>query len=589
MLKKILFLLSALFFCINVFSSEIIQQKSAWLNSNIPQEIEREILSYCDLADLNNLYQAYKPINGIDTLICPTHKEEKHQCSSIHLSHLSNDKDRCTYILHCIANQINLTNSVKFNSKSEENMFCMIYSLHKETREQLIKETHKNLEQELFSNKIRRRYYQYTELNTKDMLLKAIEQKKFIRVKQILQSPNQYIKKIITTIDYSLSNIINDILKPTKDIIDIQNIIELLLSADNNTNTTQQHDLWQEIVLTVYQKKNHHKENLIKFLLSDKFDYLNPSFSADFYTKENGFLFFCNENDFNLISKRCNKDAIFDHNKIRCVNKMCSIIDFKFSITIVEWLISQKRKCSIYYGEGIKKAYEIGNIDLFKFLIQQNKPDDNIFSKICEKDDTEIITWILDNKSNIYKNINEYYDNYIIHAACKTLSVEIVKLLFAKKIPINYYRNYAQYASRPCQLSTLFATLIRGHKRYNTEENIKRIRTILNLFLSNGLDLDKECCNKKTYKKQMEKYDYLKQLLPCPSLIENENPTEQSKIEETPIKDTSLCPNPTKMEFFGRKIISAVQTFFEGVLICSTMMALVHLLSCVTSFIFNQL
>jgi hypothetical protein len=210
MLKKILFLLSALFFCINVFSSEIVQQKPKWLDYDIPQEIEHIILSYCDLADLNSLYQACKHINGIDTLICPTHQEINHKCSSIHLSDLTKDYDRCTHILHCIANRTNLTNPVKFNSQSEENLFFMIYFLHKENREQLIQTAHPTVKQELFSNKLRRDYYQYDASNTYDLLLATIQKKK-------LSGLSRFYKLLITifNIQCNFYRIVSNIAKTT--------------------------------------------------------------------------------------------------------------------------------------------------------------------------------------------------------------------------------------------------------------------------------------------------------------------------------------------------------------------------------------
>jgi len=504
----------------NIFSSEIVQQKSAWLNCNIPQEIERIVLSYCDLADLNSLYQTCKRKNSIDTLICPTHKQKNHECSSIHLSDLTKDYDRCTYILHCLANRINLTNPVKFNSQLEKNLFNMIYFLHSGARETLIQKEYPNLKQGLFTNKIRRDYYQYTQLNSNNMLLKAIEQNKFIRVKQILQSSNRYIKKIITTIDFSLINVINNIVWFTKSVIESQNMIELLLSTDNDTNTTEQHNLWQEIVLAVYKNNHKHKKALIGFLLSKKFDYLNPYFSADFYTKKNGFLSFCSETDFNLISDRYDKETIFDPKEIKCMNEICKITNSKLSIKIVEWLISKKVKLDEIPWDKIYKAYKANKIELVKLLLNQGINYRCLLFKICNQKDIDLATWILDNCN---KNNNFLYNTDFIYIACHYLNVEIVNLLFTKKMPIDFYKSYSVR-------DTLFQHLLdQGYDR-TSQEYREECCEIIKLFLKHGFDVDKKWNYVATYRERMLQNNQLAALLPKSNLTNIEKFPTNNRI-----------------------------------------------------------
>jgi len=552
MLKKILFLLNALFFCMNIFSSEVVLQTLKWLDYNIPQEIAFKIISYCDLADFGNCKSVCKHFNNFDlnALICPTHKENNHKCSSIHLSYLTNDYDRCTYILHCIANRENKTNPLEFNSKSEENLFSMIFFLHKRERETLIQKTHPTVKQELFTNKLRRDYYQYTELNTCDLLYAAIKKNKLIRFKQILQSSNQYITKVLTGYSIIISNILKE-----------KNMIELLLSTSNDIIMMERHNLWQEIVLTVYQDSHQHKDTLIKFLLSDTFKHINQFFSADFYIKNNGFLSICSESDFDLISDRCDKNAIFDPEKIKCMDNVCKIKNFNFSIKIIEWLINKKIDFNKIRDCGLWEAYKSNNIELVKLLIQQGIEYHRLFYAICTKDDTDLATWILDNNSNTYKDMNDYYNNCIIYQACETLSVKIIELLFIKKIPINFYRNYARCELEYCPLKTLFSTLIYRQKDSHTKKTIKKKCDIIKLFLDNGLDLDKECYDQITYKKKMKQHDYLRKLLPCPNSIKNETPTEKDTItkliEKTPIIET-FPTNDMLLKIFIIKLTGSI-------------------------------
>jgi len=555
MLKKILFLLSALFFCMNIFSGEVAQQNLKWLDYDIPQEIAFKIISYCDLADFGNCKLVCKHFNNfdLDTLICTTHRQAKHECSSIHLLHLSNDYDRCTYILHHLANRINLINSVKFNSQLEENLFIMIYSLHKEKREQLIKETHKNLEQELFSNKIRRRYYRYNASNTYELLHATTKNNKQIRFKQILQSSNQYIKETLTKYDAITYNIFNkeNTLKSKK------NMLQLLLSTNNNTDTAQQHDLWQKIMLILLYSTYEDKQDLIKFLLSDKFNYLNPYFSADFYTEQNGFLSFCNENDFDLISKRCNNDTSFDLQKIKYPEKICEK-ESKLSLKIVQWLIDKKFTFkNTDWDTVLITEYRANNIELVKLLIKQNIFYIRFFKEICRINNTEIITWILDNDNNINNKTDKGNHYWIIDAICLTLSVDAVKLLFKKKIDIDFYGNYYGAYEDIDHPLALINVLIdnRCNSMYglkikikNTKEDIEKIEEIIKLFLENGLDLNKKCCNGRTYKNMIEEDNDLKHLVLCSnttniakvSLVKEHPKAREIIFQQVPVKCTKI-------------------------------------------------
>ena len=550
MLKKILFLLSALFFCMNIFSSEVVLQTLKWLDYNIPQEIAFKIIFYCDLADFGNCKSVCKHFNNFDlnALICPTHKENNHECSSIHLSDLTKDYDRCTHILHCIASRKNEKNLFLFNSKSEKNLFNMIYFLHKQKRDQLIEKIHPTVKQELFSNKLRRDYYQYTESNTKDMLRNAIHKNEVIRIKQILHSSNQYIEGIITTFDFSLINIINNIVCfpnsaiESQNLIGRQNMIELLLSADNDINTTDQHNLWQEIVLTAYQYSHKIKDALIDFLLSKKFNHLNPYFSADFYIKENGFLSICSKSDFDLISDRCDQNAIFDPEKIKCMDNVCKIKDFNFSIKIAKWLISKNVNFNEIDNCRLCEAYDINNIKLVKLLLNQGAYYGPLLFKICQQNDIDLATWILDNRN---KNNKFIYNDDFIYAACDCLNVTMVQLLFTKKKIVNFYKPIS-FQKNYSELTPLFQKILQNGANKTPEFSYKKNTyndaccKIIKLFLENGFDVNKQIKDTKNYNyPESATYFsyYIKENKQLAALLPSSNLTN---IEKYPTNNKSL-------------------------------------------------
>jgi len=532
MLKKILFLLSALFFCMNIFSGEVVQQKLEWFSYNIPQEIECKIISYCDLADFGNCKLVCKHFNNfdLDTLICTTHRQAKHECSSIHLSDLTKDYDRCTYILHCIANRKNEKYPLEFNSTSEKNLFNMIYFLHKQNREQLIETAHPAVKPKPFTDETRRNYYQYTESNANSMLLKAINKNKAIRIKQILQSSNQYIKRIIPTLSCSIINVIITIVQSDKSTIEGQNMIEQLLSAANDTNTKKPHDIWQDIVLTLCRNNYEHKNALINFLLSEKFNYLNPYFSANFYTEKRGFLSFCNENDFDLISDRCDKNASFNISIIEPLDALSTIEDFNLSIKIVQWLISKNCKFPQDHNKVVKKAYKSGNINLVKLLIQKGMSYYKVISTICKKNDINLATWILDNCNEDGKF---KYNDKFMHAACYYLNVEMVQLLITKEKIVNFYKSF-DYSKNYPGLTPLFEIiLLQGANKtpelsYKQETYNDACCKMIKLFLENGFDMNEQIKDTQSYKYGDTTYFscYIKRNAQLTQIFQNHNATQ---------------------------------------------------------------
>ncbi len=535
MKKKILFLLNILFFHINIIGGET--KTISLLNFIKDINIKNYIYYYFstttdNLQDINNFTQTCKKLNkySLDRLLCPTHNHENpknHQCSSVVLSKLQKDSNRCTYILHCLANRKNTIKPYEFNNPSEKNLFFMIYNLDSHKRGILIQEIHSALDIEEISYQTKRKYYQYTKENTINLLLKTIEQKKITRFKQILQSPNQYVKQIFTTINEDLSNIINNIISTFKDITEFREIIKFLLKNINNTNTTDQHHIWQEIVLGIYKNaiKTNTKNELKNFLLSEEFNYLNPRFSADFYIKENGFLSFCNEADFNLISQYCQDNALFESKQIKCLNSICTKKDFELSINIITWLISKNINFRHIDSKELLNAYKSNNINLVKLLLNQGVYYGSLLFKICKKNNIELAQWILDNCNNNNKFI--YNDNFI-YAACYSLNINIVQLLFDKKISIDFYKEYGIR-------TTLFQILLtHGFDHHNKKYNDACCH-IIQLFLDNGFDVTKIWQSRgamnESYVYHIQKNQCLAQFLEHPNVkkhIGNTKKLEQS-------------------------------------------------------------
>ncbi len=564
MKKKILFLLNILFFHINIIGGETKANGLLNLTTDIIDNIRyNHMATMNNLQEINNFRLTCKTFNNydLDALLCPTHNQTNHQCPSFALANLKNDYDRCTYILHCLANRENKIKPYEFNNPSEKNLFSMIYNLHSRERGILIQKKHRTLDIELFTPEIKRNYYQYTKENTENLLLTAIKQKKIIRIKQILQSSTQYIKQIFTTIYVSLEDIIDAIMLTFQDITEFQDIIEFLLKNINDTNTTDQHHMWEEIVLQIHQHRieTDTKNKLINFLLSDTFNYLNPYFSADFYIKKNGYLCYCYDlhENFDLLSDRCQKDALFNSNNIEyLLLYICKKKDFALSIKIIKWLISKNVDFRSIGSKELLNAYELQNIDLVKLFLNQGVNYKSLLLKICQENDIKLATWILDNCN---KNDKFKYDDNFIYEACLSLNIDIVQLLFDKKMPVDFYKYYQDPNYKSRQTEKLFSSICR---RFHWKDNYNDVCcNIIKLFLDNGFDVTEKIIHNKSYIDYIQNDEinkkYLVQFLEHPNVkkyIKNTKELEQS--------DKKLF---SKILFYINNIYSKILPYIDNI------------------------